>query len=170
MKNLYFIVALCLLSCKDADPETNLELTDNAISELITKEDVKALKYSDFMVDAKVEKIIGNWAKYGELNIIIQDLKTGNLSFFKSNTEIVATLNKELKATVPEAINSSLIVARVIAVETKIYKLESAVNLSNPTKESILEPLKELLVAFSNLNLQMNKQLEKESQQIQKPQ
>ena len=47
--------------------------------------------------------------------------------------------------------------------------IEGVINLSFPTKEYILETVKELLVAYSNLNLQMNKQLERESQRIQKP-
>lgn len=162
-------MALCLLSCQDTDSKKNQLPPENVLDELVTKTDVQALKYTDFKADAKVEKIISSWAKYRELNTIILDVKAGNLSFFKSNKEIVETLNNELISTIPESINSSLIMARIIAVETKMYKLESAVNLSNATTTSILESVKELLVAFSNLNLQLNKQLEKESQRIQKP-
>lgn len=169
MKNICLILVLCLMSCLNTDSETSQLPKENAINELVTKEDVKALKYTEFIADAKVEKAINGWAKYNELKSVILDIKSGNLLFFKSNKQIVATLNNELKSTIPEAIDSPLILSRVIAVETKLYKLEGVVNLSNPTKETILESVKELLVAFSNLNLQMNKQVEKESQRIQKP-
>tara|TARA_R100001377_G_scaffold29797_1_gene16226 strand:+ start:59 stop:571 length:513 start_codon:yes stop_codon:yes gene_type:complete len=169
MKNIFLILVLCLVSCQETKTETDQVQTDNLLSELVTKEDIIALKFTDFIADANVEKIISGWAKYRELNTIILDVKSGNLSFFKSNEEIVAALNKDLKTTIPEAINSPLILSRVIAVETKIYKLEGVVNLTTPTKESLLESVKELLVAFSNLNLQMNKKVEKESQKIVKP-
>ena len=169
MKNIFLILVLCLLSCQDNDSETSQLTNEKAINELVSKADIDALKYTDFVADAQVEKAVSGWAKYRELSSIILDVKSGNLSFFKSNKEIVATLNNELKSTVPEVVSSPLILARIVAVETKMYKLEGVINLSSPTKESILETVKELLVAYSNLNLQMNKQLERESQRIQKP-
>ena len=158
-----------MLSCQNSDSNTDAVSTENTIEELVSKADIKALQYTNFMVDKKVEKTITNWEKYRELNLVITDVKGGNLSFFKSNNDVLATLNMELKTTIPDAINSPFVMARVIAVETKMYKLESEVNLSNPSKERILESVKELVTAFSNLNLQMNKQIEKESQRIQKP-
>lgn len=169
MRNIGLILVLCFFSCQNTDSETSQVSNEKAISELVTKADIEALKYTDFIVDQKVEKAISAWVKYGEINSVILDVKSGNLSFFKSNKQIVATLNNELKSTIPDAIASPLILSRVIAVETKMFKLEGVVNLSAPTKEAILETVKELLVAFSNLNLQMNKQIEKESQRIQKP-
>ncbi|TYB78569.1 hypothetical protein [Bizionia myxarmorum] len=169
MKYICLLFVLCLFSCKDTESEIQTLPADNAISELITKEDLASIKYADFIADPKVENMITGWAKYNELQSVILDIKAGNLSFFKDNKQIVSTLNFELKSTIPETLKTPLIIARVVAVETKVFKLESAVNLSNPEKEVVLESVKELLVAFSNLNLQMNKQVEKESQQIIKP-
>jgi len=57
----------------------------------------------------------------------------------------------------------------LIALETKIYKLESAISLSNTTTKTLMSSIKEVLVSFSNLNLQMNKKIERESQKIKKP-
>jgi len=103
------------------------------------------------------------------LDNIINNLNQANLSFFKNNNEIIIAFIDDLKATIPEIIDSPLIIVRLIALETKMFKLEGVVNLSNPKKKELLSVIKECLSAFSNLNLQINKKFEKESQNIQKP-
>ena len=121
------------------------------------------------VTDAKVQKVIGSWEKYTEFQKVILDVKVANLSFFRDNNEILTVLIDELKTTIPEMVNTPQVMARIIALETTLYKLESNVNLSNAKKETVISAVKEFLIAFSNLNLQMNKKLEKESQNIQKP-
>ncbi|MFD2551639.1 hypothetical protein ACFSQP_07415 [Bizionia sediminis] len=169
MKISYFLLVLCMVSCTDLPTEKTTEPTEVATPDLVSKADIAALKYVGFTADNKVQQAIANWTKYKELQSIITDVKMGNLSFFKSNQEILATLNAEVKSTIPATINSPFVMARLIALETKMFKLESEMNLANPSKARILASVKELLEAFSNLNLQMNKQIEKESQRIQKP-
>lgn len=168
MKLAIILIVFCLFACKDIKDQADVVDSVQHV-ELINKQDVEKLKYVEFLPDAKVLKIIGNWDKYEELNLIVQDVKNANLSFFKANNEIVSTLTQELKTTVPERINSPQVMSRIIALETKIFKLESAVNLSKIDKDSTIESVKEFLVAFSNFNLQMNKKIEKESQNIQRP-
>lgn len=167
MKIFVLIAFVCLLSCQENKKETTSQVAP--LSELITEKDINALKYLDFEPDSKVNKLIENWAKYKEVALVITDVKQANMSFFKDNSEILTALIEELKTTIPESINSPLIAARLTALETKMYKLESEVNLSNSKKEALLACIKELLESFSNLNLQMNKKIEKESQNIQKP-
>ncbi|MGY0391014.1 hypothetical protein ACW5R3_00470 [Bizionia sp. KMM 8389] len=169
MKNIFVIILLCLLSCQETESNLKESRTENIIETIINKSDIDALDYTEYVLDANVVKSITGWAKYDELGKILEDVKVANLSFFKSNKSLVATLNNELKTTVPETVSSPLIDARILAIETKMYKLENQVNLSNPTKGSLLEAVEELLTAYSNLNLQLNKQLEKRSQRIQRP-
>lgn len=170
MKKICLIFLLCVFSCQE-NKSNNATETETKIqaSELISKEAIKNLKFRDFDADNQVKKTIGGWEKYRELNNVITDVRAANLSFFKANAEIVAALNNELKSSIPESINSEPVLSRVVALETKMYKLEDEVNLSKPTKKGLLAAVKELLVAFSNLNLQMNKQQERKSQNIQKP-
>ena len=101
-------------------------------------------------------------------NIII-NVNQANLSFFENNNEILIAFIDDLKGTTPEVIDTPLIMARLVVLETKIFKLEGVVNLSNPSKKEVLSVIKECLSAFSNLNLQINKKFEKDSQNIQKP-
>lgn len=167
-----FVLVLFLIfftSCQDTQETTSQEMSLNPTAEIITKEDIQSLSYIEYVADMKVERAISGWEKYNELIKVIVDIKDANLSFLRDNTEIVEALIKDLKATIPEKINSPHVEARIIAFETKLFKLESTVNLSNAKKETFLSAVKEVLVAFSNLNLQMNKKLEKESQNIQRP-
>ena len=75
----------------------------------------------------------------------------------------------DLKTTIPEAANTPAILARLKIVETSGYKLEDQLMLTQPKPKEVLAAIKEFLVSFSNLNLQINKKFEKESQNIQKP-
>lgn len=167
-----FVLVLFLIfftSCQDNQETTSQEMSLNPTSEIITKEDIQSLSYIEYVADVKVERAISGWEKYNELLKVIVDIKDANLSFLRDNTEIVEALIKDLKSTIPEKVNSPHVEARIMALETKLFKLESTVNLSNAKKETLLSTIKEVLMAFSNLNLQMNKKLEKESQNIQRP-
>ncbi|MEO8933245.1 MAG: hypothetical protein ABI295_02975 [Xanthomarina sp.] len=143
-------------------------MQDSSLSSL-SKEQVEKLKFTEYLVDSKVEVLIKNWVKYKELEGVVANLKQGNLTYFKENSELLEALINDLKQDVPEALNSPSIISRLIALETKLYKLESLVNLSNSTPEIILSCIKEVLESFSDLNLQMNKKIERESQKIIKP-
>ena len=100
---------------------------------------------------------------------MVTKLKKGDLSYFKDNSEAIATFVKDLKGKVPDTINTSSVQARLTAFETKLYKLESVYNLPAYTKDELKTAIKEFLESLSNLNLQINKKLEKDSQHIEKP-
>lgn len=168
MKLVSIFILLCFFSCKDSSNQIVVD-SQNTQKQLVTKLDVENIKYIEFLPDSKVNKEISNWEKYHELERIVDDVKSANFSFFKENSEIVSTLMEELKSTIPETINSPQVFSRMIALETKVFKLESVVNLSKTQKETTIEIVKEFFIAFSNLNLQMNKKVEKESQNIRRP-
>jgi len=162
-------VLFCCLSCAKQEESNVLnEIQEDTVSQ-ITKEDISKLNFREFILDAKAEKSLESWQKYYELDNIINNVNQANLTFFKNNNEILIAFIDDLKATTPEVIDTPLIMARLVVLETKIFKLEGVVNLSNPKKKELLSVIKECLSAFSNLNLQINKKFEKDSQNIQKP-
>lgn len=166
---LVLVVLFCCISCaKQEEANVLNEIQEETVSQ-ITKEDISKLNFREFILDTKAEKSLESWQKYYELDNIINNVNQANLAFFKNNNEILIAFIDDLKATTPEVIDTPLIMARLVVLETKIFKLEGVVNLSNPKKKELLSVIKECLSAFSNLNLQINKKFEKDSQNIQKP-
>ena len=166
---LYITLIFCVFSCKEIDVKQELETDKEETSLKITKEDISKLKYAQFILDSKTKNSQEFWQKYSELDEIVSQVNKANLSFFKENNELLVAFIKDLKEGIPEEINTPLINARLVALETKMLKLEGVVNLSNPDKKEVLSVIKDFLTAFSNLNLQINKKIEKDSQNIQKP-
>lgn len=147
----------------------NQIIIENDSNLIIVKSDVSNLDFVDFIIEDKAERQIESWEKYFELFTHVLNVKQADLSFFKNNNEILEIFIQDMKSTLPENINSKPIQVRITALETKMFKLESAVNLSNVHKEDLISAIKEFLVSFSNLNFQINKKFERETQNIQKP-
>ncbi len=172
---LKFLIPFCfcfaLWSCKDSMQTTNDNVANNQnkSTQLINEGDISKLKYIDFILDEKSNKGIEDWHHYEELSNIISNVKKTDFKDFKDNHKILVSLLKDLKKNIPKPINNHPIHARLLVIETKLFKFEDVVNLSSIKKEELGSVIKELLVAFSNLNFQINKKLEHDSQDIQKP-
>jgi gas vesicle protein len=162
-----FISIICLffsiVSCKQ-QKESEVPIAVEIPSKKITENDISKLKFLEYGLDVKTEKIIESWEKYKELQDITGKLKKGDLTFFKDNGDAIKTFLKDFKEKIPDTLNTPSIKARINALETKLYKLESVSNLSTTSKEELSFTIKEFLESLSNLNLQMNKKLEKDSQ------
>ena len=170
MKFLSLICLLfCLLACNSSKNENVSDAQNKVDSLKITKEGISKLDYIEFVLDEKADNLFENWASYSQLDNHLSDLKQGDISFFKENPELLDALLKDFKETLPEEINSPAILARIKELETKIYKLQSITIISNGNKNDLYPVIKELLISFSNFNLQINKKFEKEAQNIQKP-
>ena len=169
--SMSFCLVLVLLSCKDSSQvETEgLVVAEKKPTQIITQIEIAKLKYIDFGLDADAEKLIENWEEYIQVQQLIKNVKLADFSDLKENNKVLITLMKDFKKKMPKALKSSSILARVMVFETKLFKLESFVNLSNIKKEELGATIKELLLAFSNLNYQINKKLERDSQNIEKP-
>jgi len=164
-----FTILICLLffsTCEKEASQQNasvdLENTEVKQVSRITKKEVEAIKYLDYGLSSATKKAVDRWINYAELESIIESIKNGDLSYFKGDEKVISTFMKELKSDVPAKIKSQSIAARIIALETKFLKLKSAVQINNTPKAELLSTIKEFLQACSNLNLQMNKKLEKE--------
>lgn len=167
-KSLYLLLSFLLfLNCKEKTSviENNFE----TIEEIkITAKDIEELKYTDYALSNLSEKKAEDWLSLQELFNQIEILKKGDLAFFNDENELLTSFITDLKDQMPEEFNIPSIQARLSALETAIFKLEGINNLKNLDKETILNYIKEVLVAHSNLILQINKKFEKESQKIEK--
>ncbi len=163
-------IFILISSCKKTEEEENSPInTIEITSQELSEKDISKLDYLDFALDEKTEQVIENWGEYYQIQDIVTNVKEGDLNFFKEK-ETIKTLLTDLKKNIPELVNTSATLARLQVLETKIYKLESLSNLSTTNKDALKSSIKEFLVSFSNLNFQMNKKLEKDSNNIQKPQ
>jgi hypothetical protein len=169
IKFLSVLVLLAFFSCKKQQENSELTVVKKVESQLIKEKDVTKLQYTDYLLDARADVIIENWVEYSQLQDVVNKVKKADLSFFNNNSKTIKELLKNLKETIPAEVNTPSILARITALETKIYKLESLSKLTTTTKPELLELTKEFLIAFSNLNLQMNKKLEGDSIIIEKP-
>ena len=164
-------IFIIISSCKKTDENNTAETTTiKNTSQELSENDISQLDFVDFGLDEKTERVIENWQEYYQLQDVINNVKKGDLGFFNNNEEAIITLLKDLKKNIPEPVNIPAALARIQVLETKIYKLESLSNLSTTTKDELNAVIKEFLVSVSNLNFQMNKKLEKDNQDIQKPQ
>ncbi len=168
---LLFTLSLFVIffSCKQVNNKVASDLAEKTISKKITESDISKLKYTDFVLDTKTEKTIENWQEYDQLEEVITTIKKGDLSFFNQNKTVIKELLTGLKGKIPVEVNTPSVLARLTVLETKLYKLESVSNLSTTTKAELSETIKEFLVSFSNLNLQMNKKLEIDANTVLKP-
>ena len=170
---LFFYSLLCIMivSCKTDTQKVEIESTvDEKQSKTITKAEIENLKYNDYGLSTDAKKALNDWQKYQELNTQIEYLKTADLSFFKSDLTLISTFIIDFRTEIPKAVSTNEINSRITALETKMLKLNSLLLLDNIPKNEQLKGLKEVFVAFSNLNLQINKKLEFEANNISKPQ
>jgi len=170
--NLLFCSLICLIivSCKtDNQSAENKSVIDKSQSKTITKKEIESLKYNDYGLSNDAIKVVNDWQKYQELNTQIGYLKAADLSFFKSDISLITTFINDFRTEIPKAMSTNQINSRITVLETKMLKLNSLLLLDNISKKEQLQGIKEVFVAFSNLNLQINKKLEFEANNISKP-
>lgn len=168
-----FLVILCMLSiifsCKQNKEDGLTENIDEKTSQEITEKDLSKLDFTEFVLDSKTEDIVKDWQEYYQLQNAVINAKKGDLSFFKDNKEDIKLILKDLVSNIPDSVNSDATLARILALETKVYKLQSLSNLPTTSKQELTNTIKEFLESFSNFNFQMNKKTEKDSRIIEKP-
>jgi hypothetical protein len=165
-----FLSFILVLGCKSKTEQPTDGLSDQEKdSEKITAKDIENLKYKDYVLSPEAREAVINWQRYQELTMQIDYLKRADFSFFGGKNEILTTFLKDLRTDMPQSVTTPAIKERLIALETKLLKLHSTLKLSNAKKSEILDNIKELLVATSNLHLQINKKFELESQVIEDP-
>lgn len=168
---LYISICLLVTNCKsDKVSEVILETQEQIDAKTISPKDIEAIRYDDFGLSSDSEKAVTDWQKYQELENQIDLLKKGDLTYFSSDPLIIETLIKELRGEMPKALRTNEINARITALETKIQKLNSLLSMANIDKREKLEAVREFLITYSNVNLQINKKFEFEKNNVLKPQ
>lgn len=167
-KIIYIIaVSLMIFSCGEKKDSNEDQSTKNTAD--LTIGDMKNLKYKDYILGSEGYKLLIDWKKFQELNIQMGYLKQGDFSFFQNEKTEVKALFDSLKTTLPNTINTKPIVSRLAVLETKALKLQDNLNMDNIEKATKLTSLEDVLVAYGNLNLQINKKLEYEANEYLRP-
>ena len=169
MRLLLSIFTLVFItSCQNKKEVTQVVKADVNTTE-ITAKDIDKLKYTDYVLDNEAQNLLINWQRFQELNIQMGYLKQGDLNFFKNQKEEVKVLFDSLKVKVPEPINIKPIISRITVLETKSLKLHTNLSLVNIEKATKLASVKEVLVAYANLILQINKKIEYDANIYERP-
>ncbi|WP_157717107.1 hypothetical protein [Formosa sp. Hel1_31_208] len=169
---LYYIgLSLFLSNCKDTGVSEVVEETQEQIqARTISERDIDDLRYSDFGLSADSKKAVKDWQKFQELINQTEFLKNGDLSFFNGERLLLNTFLQEMSVEMPKPLQTNEIMARIVALDTKMQKLNSLLTLGNIDKEEQLQAIKEYLITLSNLILQINKKFEFEKNNVLKPQ
>ena len=168
---IVLLTALILGSCneqKSSEPE-NREQIISSNKQDITKKDVQSLDHTEYGLSNDAQTIVIDWQKYQELVSQIDLLRKADFTFIKGEITLITTFLNELRVEIPQSLATNEIEARLTVLETKILKLHSLLILDNIQKEEKLETIREVFIAFSNVNLQINKKLEFEANNILKP-
>jgi len=169
---IVLIGSIFLMACEKVpskeSPSTEIETIEEPQVTRITQSDIENLDYIEYVLSAASKKAVANWASYTELENLIESIKNADISYFEGDEKIITALIQDLRSTIPEKVNNQSVTARISALETKFHKLESAVRISKTPKTELISTIKEFFISFSNLNLQMNKKLEKDAQDISK--
>lgn len=158
-------------SCKkETATEINSETEETKTSDInINTKDIEKLKYTEYVLSDLAETKTQDWVKFQELITQIEILKKGDLSFFQDDKTLLETFLTDLKNEIPSQLNEPSILVRLNVLETTAFKLEGITELSNLDKNTILNYIKDVLVAYTNIIFQINKKLEKDSQRIIRP-
>ena len=157
------------LSCKDEKPAEEAVQEEVKPSDIVSKSDIEAFDYTEYVLSDAARKIADSWLKFQELDSEIETLKTGDLSFFSNEKDLLKTFYTELTGSLPEALQQASIEVRLLALETNSYKLHDETVFNRADKKALLTAIGEVLVGYSNLIFQINKKLEKDAQKIEKP-
>lgn len=164
----FIVLTACKKEPSKENPSSEIETIEESQVTRITKKDIENLDYIEYGLSTASKKAVASWASYAELETLIESIKNADISYFEGDEKIMAALIQDLRDTTPEKVNNQSITARITALETKFHKLKSAVRISKTSKTELVSTIKEFFISFSNLNLQMNKKLEKEAQDISK--
>lgn len=170
MSRIFLVLFICVFCCckknKIEQPEKTGSDQDSMV---VSKVELQKLNFTEFVLDSDSDKNLLDWWKYRELENIINEIKNGDLSHFRSGKTVVETLINEFTNTVPSTIDEEAIQARILVVKTMYFRLNNIINMPTSTKEEIKKSITDLLESFSNLTYQINKKLERDSQNISKP-
>jgi len=157
-----------LVQCNNVNDNVTIQ-SNNSKTSVITSKDIEQIQYTEFVLSDLAKEKTKNWIKFQTLLDQIEILKKGGFSFFKDDKTLLQSFINDLKNEIPESLKTTAITVRLVVLETTLLKLDEILNLQHVTEQSILSNIKDVLISYNNLILQINKKTEKESQKIVKP-
>jgi len=155
------IFCLALFGCGDDATTTEIIATENnSETPIITKKAIEDFKFKDYVLSEESKEAILEWENYKELAEQISYLKKTDLSFFNGDKNDLKEFIEDFKTSIPKQLLVNPIISRTAIIETMLYRLNENLTIENIDKKDKLQSVKEVLVAFSNLNYHINKKLE----------
>ena len=162
---LYVLNIFCfmLMSCGDDKSTTEVTESENTNQKTtITAKVIENFDYTDYALSTEGEAALSSWEKYQELAIQISYLKKSDLSFFNGDKDVLKKFIGEFRISTPKQFLTNPIISRTVILETTLLKLNENLTLETIDGRVKLISVKEVLIAFSNLNYQINKKLERD--------
>ncbi|WP_299120940.1 hypothetical protein [uncultured Winogradskyella sp.] len=159
----YVLSIFCFVFLSCGDDKSTVEVVETEKTNqkpIITEKAIENFEYKDYALSSESEDAIAEWENYQELAIQISYLKKADLSFFNSDKEELKEFINDFKTATPKQFLVNPIISRTAILETMLLKLNENLTLDNIDGADKLQSVKEVLVAFSNLNYQINKKLE----------
>jgi hypothetical protein len=153
---------LLLINCNDNKQSITDEIDTKNKKIEITAKAIENFNYTDYALSSNGEIEVADWGKYQELAIQIDYLRKADLSFFNGDKEPLKKFIDEFKISCPVNLQTNPITSRVVIIETSLLKLNENLTIDNIDLSLKLMSVKEVLEAFSNLNYQINKKLERD--------
>ena len=172
--NTVIVQCCCLLlmifhvQCKKIDETSDPENDQTNQAHVITEQDIIDFEIIEYALSDQSQNITENWTKYIEFSTYIEELKKGQLAFFKDDKAIMTGLMTDLRSEIPESINKPSVLVRIAVLETTMSKLDESANIRSTSKETLLENIRVLLESYNNLIFQINKEVERDAQIINK--
>ena len=164
-----WLVIINTMQCQKTTPNADTEIDQISDTLLITENDISNFELVEYALSDQARRITENWTKFNELSAHIENLKKGQLTFFKDDKVVMQGLLTDLISEIPEKINKPSILARLVVLETSMNKLDEAANIRSTDKETILNHIKDLLSSHTNFIYQINKEIERDAQVIARP-
>ncbi len=157
-----FLIVTVLFSCGETTTSEETSTSEITQDVKLTAKTIERLSFKDYVLSEDAEKVVSEWEKYQELAIQINYLRQADMSFFKSEIQIIVEFMAVFKNQIPEVLQSNPINSRAVVLETKLMLLQNSLKNETKSNKEKLEHIKAVLVAFSNLNFQINKKIERD--------
>lgn len=162
-----FVCVFLLFGCNPKESGTDvMAREEHQDPNKITAKDIEMLNVTEYVLSSAARDAVSEWQRYRELMVQMEYLKKADLAFFDGKNELLIGFLNDLKKDTPKNLDIPAVKERLIVLETKILKFHGTLKLQRRNKNEILGNIKEILVALSNLQLQINKKFEFESQTI----
>jgi len=165
VKNLYivFILIFTLVSCNNS----------NSKKELVPEQKSKPVNHSktrNNIIDLspKAKKLTENWIEYQNINEYIQQYKEISITNSLLNAKHLAELTQLLKDSIRvEKLDNSSVKIRLNVLNTEALRLADMSTINQITEEEVILENKNILNAYSALNIKINNIVSQENLNIQ---